>query len=93
MSESVCECMCVRVGPVKSGRFFLAFMIRCPCFSVASLSLSSFFLTKKREGRGMRGNERQKIPPSNPKILKMNGNYITLSLVWAYSFPDTDIYE
>lgn len=58
MSVWVCsKAVYVRLGwPVKSGRFFLAFMIRCPCFSVASLALSPAFFHYKARGliRGRR---------------------------------------
>jgi hypothetical protein len=56
----VCERVRVSVyvrvcWPVKSGRFFLAFMIRCPCFSVASSGLFfKLFHHKARRGRGGR---------------------------------------
>jgi len=46
----------MRVGwPVKSVRFFLAFMIRCPCFSVASLVLSQAFSLQYKVKRGREG--------------------------------------
>ena len=77
--------MCVvYVGPSNRGRFFLAFMIRCSCFSVAlsqSFCLYKVELCERESERRDRTNEREKIPPI-PKL--ENGNPL------ISAFLDTD---